>query len=83
VLSDLPAVVFLMTLIKNNGNMRYLSYIVYTVCVVLSILIGSLGPWVLGGRYWNNECMDEVIDGQTGKYEIKDHCVLWNVLENT
>ena len=82
VLSDLPAVAFLITLIKNNGNMRYLSYILYTVCVVLSVLIGSLGPWVLGGRYWNNECMDEVINGKTGKYVIDDRCVMWNIFEN-
>ena len=57
-------------------------YIVYVVCVVLSISVGTLGPWVLGGRYWGNTCLEEKISADTGKYQIFDRCAVWNVLAN-
>ena len=54
--------------------MRFFLYVTYTVCVVTSFTFGSLGPWALGGKWWSNKCMDENVDGLSGKYDIEDNC---------
>ena len=53
-LSVLPFFVLLFHYYCDSAKLRYFIYITYTLCVVTSILIGSLGPWVIGARYWNN-----------------------------
>ena len=57
-------------------------YIVYTFCAVLSMLVGSLGPWMLRGIYWNNVCSKDLINGETGNYDLATECNIWHLLQN-
>ena len=81
-LSELPLVFLIVHYVVDNGHTRFALYIVYTVCVVLAVLIGTLGPWVIGGRYWNNRCIEEKMSDDTGKYQIFDNCTVWNLMAN-
>ena len=82
ILTELPLIILLVHYCWDSASIRYLLYIVYTVCVVLSVLVGSLGPWVLGGRYWNNVCIHEAINAHTGKYQVFDKCSSWHIAAN-
>ena len=47
---------WIISIFKDSAKMRNLLYLTYSISVGVSAIWGCIGPWILRGGFWANNC---------------------------
>ena len=79
ILSVFPLMVWMVFITSDSARLRRLLYRSYVCAVIVSCTFGCIGPWVLKAGFWGNNCLEFIINGQSGNLKEVDRCTNWHL----